>query len=294
MYLFILDFETKALLFSTYDKGPYAEIISPYIEKMIISNEKVIAIDDNYQFGIHIANDKIFISVQHFGIGGRGYDTIRSKKIENINVLSNFSREISDLLSLDEKNFNNINQPLSRIENELNHLKNNNLLNKIMNDYFHVDTEIRLIGNERSGVSSIFYLFLGLNYSSKYEDKIIPCNRVFNRKSIMLKKLNVPRGLQGHLEILLPNESNILYVIDSTNKKLIRKDPYYHKLLEEAETKQNILIIANKQDLPNAMSSEEVEKIMGYPTAGFSAIAPDAPEKLEKIILDFLNNKYSI
>ena len=93
-----------------------------------------------------------------------------------------------------------------------------------------------------------------------------------------------------YITILLPKESYILYIVDSTNKHYIDNNTFFLQCLRELERNQKILIIANKQDLPGAMSTEEIAKIMGYPTIGFSATTPGASEKLERIISHLLSD----
>ena len=58
-------------------------------------------------------------------------------------------------------------------------------------------------------------------------------------------------------------------------------------IIKEVAPNSKVLISANKQDLKEAKSPEEIEGIFHYPAVGFSAIEPNAVKNFEKIVYDF-------
>ncbi|MHA1650529.1 MAG: ADP-ribosylation factor-like protein [Candidatus Helarchaeota archaeon] len=80
----------------------------------------------------------------------------------------------------------------------------------------------------------------------------------------------------------LPGTDTILLVTDSTRagvqktKELVKKYSNFNG--------SKLLIIANKQDLPGALSPNEVESILGAETHGLVAINPESKNYLFKIL----------
>ena len=148
---------------------------------------------------------------------------------------------------------------------------------------------IRLIGRGyNAGVNTTMYLIEGITISSLWEDHHVICIGK-NNEFIKLQRFTGPRRFDFVLKKKLPTEKNVFYIVNSSDRVKLREENQFTRLLGNVKISQNVLIIANKQDLPGAMSLEDIEEIMGYPKVGFSAIAPDAPERLEKIITDFLD-----
>ncbi|WXG41007.1 MAG: ADP-ribosylation factor-like protein [Candidatus Freyarchaeum deiterrae] len=79
------------------------------------------------------------------------------------------------------------------------------------------------------------------------------------------------------------DSSLIIIVTDSTLENVV-KSRYFVRLIREVEPEANILSIANKQDLPNALPPEKVSQILEAETQGIVAIDPMNRMKLYELI----------
>jgi len=77
--------------------------------------------------------------------------------------------------------------------------------------------------------------------------------------------------------------SLIVIVTDSTLENAV-KSRFFVRLIKEEEPEANVVALANKQDLPNALPPEKVEEILGVKTYGFVAIDPMNRSKFFEII----------
>ena len=73
-----------------------------------------------------------------------------------------------------------------------------------------------------------------------------------------------------------------ILVCDSTDDNIEKTKEIYKKFLRSVGSK--IIAIANKQDLPNALSAEQVEEKLGIPTYGMSAIRVDLRGRIKRIL----------
>jgi len=80
----------------------------------------------------------------------------------------------------------------------------------------------------------------------------------------------------------------VLLITDSTLENVI-KSKYFLELIKEEAPHSYSAVIGNKQDLPNALKTEEIEKIMGIVTYSFIAIDTNNRDKLIRIIADVLD-----
>lgn len=71
-------------------------------------------------------------------------------------------------------------------------------------------------------------------------------------------------------------------VCDSTEENINETKEIYKKFSRYMKTK--IIAIANKQDLPNALSAKKVQKKLGIPTYGMSAIRLDLRDRIREIL----------
>jgi len=72
-------------------------------------------------------------------------------------------------------------------------------------------------------------------------------------------------------------------VCDSTDKNLEKTREIYDRFMRSIGTK--IIAIANKQDLPGALSAKEVQKKLGgVKTYGMSAIRPELRQRMKEIL----------
>ena len=251
---------------------------------------------NSFHFGIYVTEDLIYVAVEPYNNTRSIYDVIRIDNIDGKKLIE-YSKEFNKILSERDKALLRSEDPsklrikdFSKKRFEMNHVKNNLIFKKLSSTLFPYKYEIRIFGASNSGVSSILYKLFGLTISSQFQNIQIPLIKDQNGKHFLFKKFILPIGFEGYFDTKLPTENHILYIVDSTKKDRLGINISIRESLEKAIPSQKFLILANKQDLPDAISPEEIEKSMGYPTVGFSAIAPDAPERLEKIIADFLNN----
>jgi signal recognition particle receptor subunit beta len=73
-----------------------------------------------------------------------------------------------------------------------------------------------------------------------------------------------------------------IVVCDSTEENIEQTKKMCQKYSRYMGSK--IIAIANKQDLPDALSAEQVEKKLGIPTYGMSAIRLDLRGRLKRIL----------
>ncbi|MHA2005877.1 MAG: ADP-ribosylation factor-like protein [Promethearchaeota archaeon] len=89
-------------------------------------------------------------------------------------------------------------------------------------------------------------------------------------------------------ENFLAGTDAILLMTESTRENL-EKSKRFIEISKKVAPFARLAVIANKQDLPNAMRIEEIEEIMGTKIYGFVAIKPDSREKMIRIIADLLD-----
>ena len=70
-------------------------------------------------------------------------------------------------------------------------------------------------------------------------------------------------------------------VCDSTKDNIEKTKEIFNKFSRYMNTK--IIAIANKQDLPDALSAKKVQKKLGIPTYGMSAIRFDLRDRIREI-----------
>jgi signal recognition particle receptor subunit beta len=73
-----------------------------------------------------------------------------------------------------------------------------------------------------------------------------------------------------------------ILVCDSTEDNIKKTKDIYKKFSRYLDTK--IIAIANKQDLPEALSAKKVQKKLGIRTYGMSAIRLDLRERIREIL----------
>jgi small GTP-binding protein len=79
----------------------------------------------------------------------------------------------------------------------------------------------------------------------------------------------------------------VLIITDSTLEN-VEKSKFFIELVKEHAPYAHTAIIGNKQDLPNALSVQKIEEILGLKTYSMVAIEPDNRDKMIQIIADIL------
>ncbi len=88
-----------------------------------------------------------------------------------------------------------------------------------------------------------------------------------------------PRWIKG--------ADGIILVLDSTKNNL-KESRFFVEMIQKETPKASVIVIANKQDLPDAISTDEIEKKFGYKTYPMIAIDRSNREKLLNIFAEVL------
>lgn len=89
-------------------------------------------------------------------------------------------------------------------------------------------------------------------------------------------------------EKFIKGSDAVLLMTDSTLENL-EKSKYFFELVNRVIPYARLAVIANKQDLPEAMKIEDIERVMGYKTYSMIAIDPNNRPKMIRIIADLLD-----
>ena len=82
--------------------------------------------------------------------------------------------------------------------------------------------------------------------------------------------------------------SDAVLLITDSSLKNVEKSKFFLDLIREEAPYAFSAIIGNKQDLANALKTEDIERIMGIKTYSFVAIDPNNRNKMIQIIADIL------
>ena len=83
--------------------------------------------------------------------------------------------------------------------------------------------------------------------------------------------------------------SDVLLVVTDSTYRNVFDSSLFLKLIRKHEPNAKVAIIANKQDLPDALSIEEVKKVLPeFPVFPFVALDPDNQEKIIEIIFNLI------
>ena len=88
-----------------------------------------------------------------------------------------------------------------------------------------------------------------------------------------------PRWIKG--------ADGVILVLDSTKANL-KESKFFVEMIQKETPKASVIVIANKQDLPDAISPDEIEKTFGYKTYPMIAIDRSNREKLLTIFAEVL------
>jgi ADP-ribosylation factor related protein 1 len=88
-------------------------------------------------------------------------------------------------------------------------------------------------------------------------------------------------------EKFITGSDAVLLMTDSTLEN-IERSRFFIELANKAVPHAQFAVIANKQDLPNAMKVEDIERVMGRKAYGFVAIDVENRSKMIRIIADLL------
>ncbi len=105
---------------------------------------------------------------------------------------------------------------------------------------------------------------------------------ILNGKKVNIWDFGGQERFRFMWEDFLKGAGLAVLVCDSTEDNIKKTKDIYKKFSRYLGTK--IIAIANKQDLPDALSAKKVQKKLGIPTYGMSAIRLDLRDRLKDIL----------
>merc|ERR1712170_15196 len=149
--------------------------------------------------------------------------------------------------------------------------KMGNIFQKLLSNFGKKDMRILMVGLDAAGKTTILYkLKLGEIVTT------IPTIG-FNVETVEYKKINFTVWDVGGQDKIRPlwrhyfqNTQGLIFVVDSNDKdRVAEANEELQKMLREDELRDaTLLVFANKQDLPNAMSVSEITDKLGLHSLG--------------------------
>ena len=143
------------------------------------------------------------------------------------------------------------------------------VLSKLLSLFGEREARILVLGLDNAGKTTILYrLQVGEVVST------IPTIG-FNVETVTYKNIKFQvwdlggqTSIRPYWRCYFPNTQAVIYVVDSTDhERLATTKQEFHSILEEDELKDAVLLVyANKQDLPGALSETEVAEGLGLHT----------------------------
>ena len=163
------------------------------------------------------------------------------------------------------------------------------LLNKVLirKGRFEVHTsksKICILGLSSVGKSSLLSLLQGRD-TSKEGDPTVGLeieDSVLNGRKTSIWDFGGQERYRFMWQDFLRGAGLTVLVCDSTEENIEKTKEIYGKFSRYLSTK--IIAIANKQDLPGAISADQVQKKLGVPTYGMSAIRMDLRGRIQRIL----------
>jgi len=82
--------------------------------------------------------------------------------------------------------------------------------------------------------------------------------------------------------------SDAVLIITDSSLENVEKSRFFIELVKDHAPYAHVAVIGNKQDLPNALSVDKIEEILGLKTYSMIAIDPNNRDKMIQIIADIL------
>ena len=150
---------------------------------------------------------------------------------------------------------------------------------------FSTKKKICIIGEQSVGKSSLLSLLQG----REVQKERVPTvgleveDSVLNGKKCSIWDLGGQKRFKFMWQDFLKGAGLAVIVCDSTEKNVKQTKEIYDRFERTLGTK--IIAIANKQDLPDRLSAQEVQKRLGgLKTYGMSAIRPELRERMKEIL----------
>ncbi|MHA1339337.1 MAG: GTP-binding protein [Promethearchaeota archaeon] len=150
--------------------------------------------------------------------------------------------------------------------------------------------KVSIIGYGGVGKTTLMRLIIGEEVDLEYIPTITA--DIANYDNLDEKRRVVFWDFAGQLQFkslwrgLLAGSRIALLVTDSSYENVTKSKKIITELIEKYFGDIMVICIANKQDLPNRLSPQFVEKILGYPTYGMIAINPQYRIKIHEILKD--------
>jgi len=145
-------------------------------------------------------------------------------------------------------------------------------------------SKICFFGESNVGKSTLLSLLQGRNVKTERKPTIgleIENSYLNGQKSVIWDL-----GGQEHFKMMwqdfMKGAGLSVLVTDSTEENVQKTKEIYEKFSRVIRSK--VIAIANKQDLPGAMSAEDIQKRLGIKTYGMSAIRSELRERMKEIL----------
>lgn len=145
--------------------------------------------------------------------------------------------------------------------------------------------KICFLGEQSVGKSSLLSLLQGreVSYDRTPTVGLEVEDSLLNGKKCSIWDLGGQKRFKFMWQDFLRGAGLAVIVCDSTEKNVKRTKEIYDRFERSLGTK--IIAIANKQDLPGAMSAQEIQKKLGgLKTYGMSAIRPELRQRMKEIL----------
>jgi small GTP-binding protein len=174
------------------------------------------------------------------------------------------------------------------------YIKNN--YEDIIAPFVHSKLKIALVGEGGVGKTTTLYLLMGKQPPKQYIPTIALNMEVvegigFANYSLVIWDFAGQERFRTLWKFYFKGADIVILVTDSTLRNVILSKDLYSMIRRDAPNVP-IVIVANKQDLPNAMDSSIIEKLIGAETHPMIAIDISYRDKLLKVLLDIVS-KYA-
>ncbi len=143
-----------------------------------------------------------------------------------------------------------------------------------------------ILGEGGVGKTTLLKLIMGQNTSSTYIPTVGVDIKEFDETqnmNLVLWDFSGQPRFRKLWSSFLEGTDIVILVTDSTPKN-VEETKRMYQLLKEEKPELNFILIANKQDLPNATPPKVIEKYIGLKTHGLVAIDPNYRTKILEII----------